>query len=221
MGTKTVDETGAETGTEAQRDEQTVDVTKSDQAAEAAADDGTAAEDETAEQDEADEADDVLGNGDDSAGTARDTGVGQGAAAVVSAGLGVVSLTGSWVATVAAARETLVGQLRTSSTASVATQVKEVYGDAWATTALIGGLFALAALIVGVVVLVRPAFGAPASRRPPGSSPSPGRASRSASSGWCSRSPSTPTSSSDCPPPADIPTTLRGLRAGASNRPPP
>ncbi|WP_328553260.1 MULTISPECIES: hypothetical protein [unclassified Streptomyces] len=161
MGTKTVDETGAETGTEAQRDEQTVDVTKSDQAAEAAADDGTAAEDETAEQDEADEADDVLGNGDDSAGTARDTGVGQGAAAVVSAGLGVVSLTGSWVATVAAARETLVGQLRTSSTASVATQVKEVYGDAWATTALIGGLFALAALIVGVVVLVRPAFGAP------------------------------------------------------------
>jgi hypothetical protein len=161
MGTKTVDETGAETGTEAQRDEQTVDVTKSEQAAEAAADDGTAAEDETAEQDEADEADDVLGNGHDSAGTARDTGVGQGAAAVVSAGLGVVSLTGSWVATVAAARETLVGQLRTSSTASVATQVKEVYGDAWATTALIGGLFALAALIVGVVVLVRPAFGAP------------------------------------------------------------
>lgn len=72
-----------------------------------------------------------------------------------------MSLSGSWVATVAAARETLVGQLRTSSSASVATQVKEVYGDAWATTALVGGLFALAALIVGVVVLVRPAFGAP------------------------------------------------------------
>ncbi|GDY77312.1 hypothetical protein SAVCW2_54040 [Streptomyces avermitilis] len=92
--------------------------------------------------------------------------MGQGAGAVVSAGLGLVSLTGSWVATVAAARETLVGQLGTSSSATVATQVKEVYGDAWATTALIGGLFALAALIVGVVVLARPAFGAPGKPQP-------------------------------------------------------
>ncbi|WRZ90387.1 hypothetical protein OHB54_15720 [Streptomyces sp. NBC_01007] len=165
MGTKTVDEAGAETGTEAKRDEQTVDVTKTDKA-EASTDNetgagaaGSAADVE--EPDEADEADEDLADGTDSADAGQDTGVGQGAAAVVSAGLGVVSLTGSWVATVAAARETLVGQLRTSSTASVATQVKEVYGDAWATTALIGGLFALAALIVGVVVLVRPAFGAP------------------------------------------------------------
>ncbi|MFE4700912.1 hypothetical protein ACFRIC_28030 [Streptomyces sp. NPDC056738] len=165
MGTKTVDETGADTGTEAQRDEQTVDVTKAG-TAEAAADEGTvipAAADE--KPDEADEdldeqADDDLAALAD-AETARDGGVGQGAAAVVSAALGLVSLTGSWVATVAAARETLIGQLQTSSTASVATQVKEVYGDAWATTALVGGLFALAALIVGVVVLVRPAFGAP------------------------------------------------------------
>ncbi|MET8898393.1 hypothetical protein [Streptomyces albogriseolus] len=86
---------------------------------------------------------------------------GQGAAAVVSAALGVVSLTGGWPGTVAAARETLVGQLRTAADASVATQIKEVYGDAWDTTALWGGLFALAALITAVVVLVRPAFGAP------------------------------------------------------------
>ncbi|MEU5537210.1 hypothetical protein [Streptomyces sp. NPDC020362] len=89
------------------------------------------------------------------------SGVGQGAAAVVSAALGLVSLSGGWIGTVAAARETLVGQLKTSSTASVATQVKEVYGDAWHTTALWAGLFALAALITGVVVLARPAFGAP------------------------------------------------------------
>ncbi len=108
-------------------------------------------------------------------------GVGQGAAAVVSAGLGVVFLTGSWVATVAAARETLVGQLGTSSTASIAQQVKEVYGDAWATTALVGGLFALAALIVGRSwSWSGPPSGPPASRRPPGSSRSPGPASRSA-----------------------------------------
>jgi VIT1/CCC1 family predicted Fe2+/Mn2+ transporter len=73
----------------------------------------------------------------------------------------VVSLTGSWAGTVASARETLVGQLQTSSSASVGTQIKEVYGDAWHATALWGGLFALLALVVGVVVLARPAFGAP------------------------------------------------------------
>ncbi|ANP49652.1 VIT1/CCC1 family predicted Fe2+/Mn2+ transporter [Streptomyces griseochromogenes] len=89
------------------------------------------------------------------------SGVGQGAAAVVSAALGLVSLSGGWIGTVAAARETLVGQLQTASTASVGKQVKEVYGDAWHTTALWAGLFALAALITGVVVLARPAFGAP------------------------------------------------------------
>ncbi|MGA5550007.1 hypothetical protein [Streptomyces pseudogriseolus] len=89
------------------------------------------------------------------------SGTGQGAAAVVSAALGVVSLTGGWPGTVAGARETLVGQLRTAADASVATQIQEVYGDAWNTTALWAGLFALAALITGVVVLVRPAFGVP------------------------------------------------------------
>ncbi|MFB7596856.1 hypothetical protein [Streptomyces sp. NPDC056160] len=109
---------------------------------------------ETAETDEA---------GTESAGSAKaaPAGIGQGAGAVVSAALGLVSLTGSWLGTVAGAREQLVGQLRTSTSASVATQIKEVYGDAWHTTALWGGLFALLALIVGVVVLARPAFGAP------------------------------------------------------------
>ncbi|MFE9451215.1 hypothetical protein [Streptomyces sp. NPDC006739] len=89
------------------------------------------------------------------------SGIGQGAGAVVSAALGLVSLTGGWIGTVASARETLVGQLRTSSSASVAKQVKAVYGDAWHATALWAGLFALAALVTGVVVLARPAFGAP------------------------------------------------------------
>lgn len=87
--------------------------------------------------------------------------VGQGAGAVVSAGLGIVSLTGSWLGTVAGARQSLVGQLETSSSASVAQQVKAVYGDAWETTALFGGIFALLALVVGAVVLSRPGFGAP------------------------------------------------------------
>ncbi|MGW5653669.1 hypothetical protein [Streptomyces humi] len=95
------------------------------------------------------------------------SGVGQGAGAVVSVALGLVSLTGGWIGSVAAARETLIGQLQTSSTASVAKQVKEVYGDAWQTTALWAGLFALVALVTGVVVLVRPAFGAPGRTQAP------------------------------------------------------
>ncbi|MEU0599203.1 hypothetical protein ABZ484_13310 [Streptomyces sp. NPDC006393] len=98
---------------------------------------------------------------------AAPSGVGQGAGAVVSAALGLVSLSGSWLGTVAGAREQLIGQLRTSTSASVAQQIKEVYGDAWHTTALWGGLFALLALIVGVVVLARPAFGAPAGPQAP------------------------------------------------------
>ncbi|GGP75560.1 hypothetical protein GCM10010247_56150 [Streptomyces calvus] len=144
MGTKTVDETGAETGAGTERDETAVDTTASDEGTGTepeAQDDAPGAEQETEQE--------------------SPSGVGQGAAAVVSAALGVVSLTGSWLGTVAAARETLVGQLETAANAGVATQVKEVYGDAWQTSALWGGLFALTALIVGAVVLVRPAFGTP------------------------------------------------------------
>ncbi|MFC8423024.1 hypothetical protein ACFUN7_19500 [Streptomyces sp. NPDC057236] len=145
MGTKTVDETGA--GTE--RDETAVDATGPDDATDAVQDvPETEAETETETEAETGKED-------------GPSGVGQGAAAVVSAALGLVSLTGGWLGTVAAARETLMGQLGTAADATVATQVKEVYGDAWHTSALWAGLFALTALIVGVVVLARPAFGTP------------------------------------------------------------
>ncbi|MFF4708339.1 hypothetical protein ACWC4D_25990 [Streptomyces sp. NPDC001288] len=160
MGTKTADETGATTGAEATTDEEKVSVTKS-------ADDATEAGTESAEDARADGTDAALDAEDDAdlaedpSGAEGPSGVGQGAAAVVSAVLGLVSLTGGWIGTVAAARETLIGQLQTSSNASVATQVKEVYGDAWQTTALWAGGFALVALITGVVVIARPAFGAP------------------------------------------------------------
>ncbi|MGZ2357477.1 hypothetical protein LRE75_12440 [Streptomyces sp. 372A] len=83
-------------------------------------------------------------------------------AAVVSAGLGVVGLTGAWSGRVAAERETLIGQIKTSSGGSAAQQINEIYGDAWHATALVNGLFGLLALLVGGYVLVRPAFGAPA-----------------------------------------------------------
>jgi hypothetical protein len=86
---------------------------------------------------------------------------GEGAGAVVATALGIVSLTGSWIGTVAGARESLIGQVRTSRGAGVATQLREVYGDQWHATALVAGIFALLALLVGVVVLAKPAFGAP------------------------------------------------------------
>ncbi|MEU5277863.1 hypothetical protein AB0G87_15775 [Streptomyces asoensis] len=157
MGTKTVDEAGAHSGTEAKRDEEKVDVTKTAAPREAT---GARAEAADATADGTEDGDELLA-GEDADRPEGSTGVGQGAGAVVSVALGVVSLSGGWIGTVAAARETLVGQLRTSSNAGVATQLKEVYGDAWQTTALWAGLFALAALVIGVVVLARPAFGAP------------------------------------------------------------
>ncbi|MER5518149.1 hypothetical protein [Streptomyces sp. NPDC002763] len=183
MGTKTADETGAETGTEATTDEEKVsvtkeadDVTESKPEAEAGAEPeaaaaGTEAADGTDADLEAEDLEDdadLAGELDEAEAEAEGpSGVGLGAAAVVSVVLGLVSLTGGWIGTVAAARETLVGQLQTSSTASVATQVKEVYGDAWQTTALWAGAFALVALITGVVVIARPAFGAPGKPQAP------------------------------------------------------
>ena len=172
LGTKTVDEAANE-ATEVKSDAETVDVTKTD----VTKADVTKTDEEVTEQEAADteaaaeasEDEDDLTEEEYAAELAKlgleepegSSGVGQGAAAVVSAALGFISLSGGWVGSVAAARETLVGQLHTASTASVSTQIKEVYGDAWHTTALWAGIFALVGLLVGVGALVRPAFGAP------------------------------------------------------------
>jgi hypothetical protein len=158
MGTKTVDETGVKTdehktdgATEATEAAGSTEVTKAADAP------------ETAETDTPQGADAATDEDTDAAERteAGPTGVGQGAGAVVSAGLGIVSLTGSWVGTVASARESLMGQLQTSSSSNVGTLIEKGYGNAWQATAMWGGIFALVALIVGVVVLARPAFGAP------------------------------------------------------------
>ncbi|MFF7951490.1 hypothetical protein [Streptomyces griseorubiginosus] len=155
MGTKTADETGAATGAEATNDEEKVNVAKTDEVTEAEAG--------PAEDTATDEIDDEEGEELPEAAQEGPTGVGQGAGAVVSAALGLVSLTGSWVGTVASARQSLVGQLhaQTATSSDVAKLLDEGYGDAWKATALWGGVFALIALIVGVAVLARPAFGAP------------------------------------------------------------
>ncbi|GAB2951327.1 hypothetical protein GCM10023080_007400 [Streptomyces pseudoechinosporeus] len=151
MGSKTVDEAGTDTGTEAKRDEEDVQLTKDGDTATDQADAEAYEDDEQAYPDSGDSSDAGSGG----------PGVGQGAAAVVSAGLGIVSLTGSWVGTVAQARDSLYGQLETAQQSDVSTQLKQLYGDSWNANALVAGFFALAALIVGVVVLVRPAFGNP------------------------------------------------------------
>lgn len=168
MGTRTADEVGAETGAEAKSDDvkrgkETVDITKDEQSAQAAAD--TEAEAEVLGDADEYEGEDLtdLAEAEFAAEKEGSVGVGQGAAALVSAVLGFVSLTGSWLGTVAGARQGINGQLemQAAQSASVATTIKAVYGDAWQTTALWGGIFALAALLVGVAALARPAFGAP------------------------------------------------------------
>ncbi|MCT9081041.1 hypothetical protein [Streptomyces fulvoviolaceus] len=167
MGTKTADETGAEAGAEATTDEKKVDVTKTDEVTETEATEGdaTAADVEDTDTEDADDTEllaaaaEVLAK-EEAEGSA---GVGMGAGAVVSAALGLVSLTGGWIGTLAAERQALVGQLnaQTSQSSSVAKLVQEGYGDAWNATAMWGGIFALVALLVGVFVLARPAFGTP------------------------------------------------------------
>ncbi|MFF7142914.1 hypothetical protein [Streptomyces nodosus] len=165
METKAVDEAGPGTGAETTNGKENEERTEAAEAAEATETRTEAARDEEPAGEhsaEAAAAEVPAEDGSEEAVTEGPSGVGQGAGAVVSAGLGIVSLTGGWISGVASARETLVGQLHTStSSASVAEQIKMVYGNAWQATALWGGLFALAALLVGAVVLVRPAFGAP------------------------------------------------------------
>lgn len=165
MGTKTEDESKAEAAAKAAESETAdskeateVDAVKVD----AVKVDKTPAAEDAIEVDDADDADDsdelvVV----EEVAPAASTGVFQGAAAVVSAALGVIGLSGGWLGTVAAAHTNIEGQLNTKQSASAADQIQALYGDSWQITALIAGVFALAALVVGFVVLVRPAFGAP------------------------------------------------------------
>ncbi|MFI8877589.1 hypothetical protein [Streptomyces sp. NPDC055243] len=159
MGIKTEDETAAEAAAKPAEpeaaDTKDAEVTKDAEGATKV--DATKAD--AVEGDDVDDDDELVVV--EEVAPAKSTGVFQGAAAVVSAALGVIGLSGGWLGTVAAARSNIVGQLETKQSASVADQIQALYGDSWQITALIAGAFALAALVVGFVVLVRPAFGAP------------------------------------------------------------
>ncbi|MFB7357013.1 hypothetical protein [Streptomyces gardneri] len=97
--------------------------------------------------------DDSLDDDELAAETSTGVGVGAGGAAVVSAALGAVALTGTWTGKVVSERETLMGQI-SSQSAPPAQQISEIYGDAWHSTALVNGVFALLALVTAVLVLV-------------------------------------------------------------------
>ena len=83
--------------------------------------------------------------------------VAAGAAAVVGAGLGLASLTGTWLSDLMSSRQELIGQIN-GQTATPAEQVATIYGTPWHTTALFNGFFALAAIIVAGAALIMPAF---------------------------------------------------------------
>ncbi|MEU6679445.1 hypothetical protein [Streptomyces sp. NPDC046925] len=163
MGTKTEDEAAAKAAAKPAepeaadtKDDTRVETVKAEKTADV---EDSVPADQAADHDADDDADELVVV--EEVAPAKSGGVFQGAAAVVSAALGVIGLSGGWLGTVAAARSNIVGQLETKQSASVADQIQAMYGDSWQVTALIAGAFALAALVVGFIVLVRPAFGAP------------------------------------------------------------
>jgi hypothetical protein len=85
------------------------------------------------------------------AGTAD--GVGAGAAAVVSAGLALSSVTGTGVGDMLRARAEIVGQIEASVGGAAVDQVDAFYGSPWHTAALVNGAVALVAVVIGAVLL--------------------------------------------------------------------
>jgi hypothetical protein len=109
-----------------------------------------------------DEHDDYADDGfaDDETGTAVPVrgGLGAGAAAVVSAGLGLSSITGTSLSEMLRDRKQLIGQIESSAQAPQgggggADQISALYGAPWHATALLNGVFALIAVVVGGVLL--------------------------------------------------------------------
>ncbi|MFE1172656.1 hypothetical protein [Streptomyces sp. NPDC058773] len=109
-----------------------------------------AAQDEASDLDAGDGADEP-----DTAPAAQSSGVAAGAGAVIAAGLGVASVSGTWLGTVMAERANLMGQIKLQS-GKASDQIAAVYGASWHTNALVNGVFALLAAIAATVVLTRP-----------------------------------------------------------------
>jgi hypothetical protein len=157
--TEADEEQAAGTKTEAaDAAEETGESSEGELAAERDSDDsqaeGAAPADDTDDTDDAGES-----VGDEPAGTARSelSSLAAGAAAIVGAGLGIASLTGTWISDLMSSRQELIGQIN-GQTAPPEEQIATIYGTPWHTTALFNGMFALAAIIVAGVALVVPAL---------------------------------------------------------------
>ncbi|MGW8379565.1 hypothetical protein [Streptomyces sp. ODS28] len=84
------------------------------------------------------------------------TGLGAGAAAIISAGLGLASITGTSLSEQMQARKQLMGQIESQMGGpggGGGDQIQAMYGGPWHMTALFNGMFALAAVLVGGVLL--------------------------------------------------------------------
>ncbi|MEC4016240.1 hypothetical protein [Streptomyces sp. H27-D2] len=92
---------------------------------------------------------------DDEAAAPARTGVLSGAGAVVGTALGFISISGSWLGTLMAERQQLLGQIKLQG-GKASDQVQAVYANPWHTTALFNGAFALVAIVLGGAVLLRP-----------------------------------------------------------------
>lgn len=90
----------------------------------------------------------------DAAGEPAAPGVAVATASLVSAGVGLASLTGTWLGTMIANRLELAGQIKAQSGA-VANPIAAVYGTPWHANALVNGVFALIAIVVAGVALLQ------------------------------------------------------------------
>ncbi|MFD9084040.1 hypothetical protein ACFQ7B_31920 [Streptomyces erythrochromogenes] len=87
--------------------------------------------------------------------------VGSAAFAIVSAGLSVVALSGSWVAGIVSERASIAARLELSQAADANAQIAAQFVDPWHTTAMVNGVFSALALIIATFVLALPAFSTP------------------------------------------------------------
>ncbi|WP_224386413.1 hypothetical protein [Pseudonocardia sp. ICBG1293] len=79
-----------------------------------------------------------------------------GAGAVVAAGLGLASLTGTSVGDMLRERESLVGQIQ-AATGSPSDTIESFYGAPWDVAAVVNGVVALVAVLLGLVLVLGPA----------------------------------------------------------------
>lgn len=77
-----------------------------------------------------------------------------GAIAIVSAGLGLSSVSGTWLGDMLRARAEIVGQIEASSGTGGGNPVDAVYTTPWNTVALANGAFALVAVVLGGLLLL-------------------------------------------------------------------